>query len=336
MPQVFVSHCTQDAEFAQRIARALRASGVDVWIAPDSIHPGETFVDAIERGLGSTTHFVIVMSPDAVESNWVKLELNTAIRLERDGQLEISPILYRECRAPLLLGNFQWLTYDGSDRGVVQQLLRWVGVQGAARQGWSAPRAMGEEQLVAAQAELLEIANEVAICRLCPLYRDRLNTVPGEGAPNASLMFIGVAPGPEDNASGRPFVSAAGEFLGELLDLIRVRREDVFMTNAVKCRPDQQRDPSPDEIQTCCDNYLDRQIAAVDPPVIVTLGAHALTRLAPGVKLSTSHGKPQQIGGRTLFPMYHPAAALYQVRYRKMLTEDFVAMERYLASREPA
>lgn len=335
MPQVFISHCTQDADFAQRIAARLGEAGIEVWIAPNSIRPGETFVDAIERGLDSTTHFVLVMSPDAFESNWVKLEMNTAIRLEREGRLAISPILYRACKAPLLLGNFQWIEHHGDERAVAQRLLKWIGAQGAAGQDsglhWSAPREMSEERLVEIMAGLSEIANEAAVCTLCSLHQGRIHAVPGNGSPGARLMFIGEAPGPQDDLTGEAFVSPAGEFLDELLTLISVRREDVFMTNVVKCRPNPQRKPEPDEIKTCCDTYLDRQIALIDPPVIVSMGTYALSRIAPRMRLSVVHGIPKPLGGRLLFPMYHPAAAMYQGKYRNMLVDDFQAMAKHLA-----
>jgi DNA polymerase len=332
MPQVFVSHCTQDADFARQIAAALREAGIEVWISPDSIRPGEEFVDAIQRGLSATTHFVLVMSPDAFTSNWVKLEMNTAIRLEREGKLEITPVLYRPCDPPLLLGNFQWVEYGGDPAALADRLAQWVGVRGAG--AWSRPRTLSDEQGARAQRALDQLAAEVAACTRCPLHRDRRQAVPGAGPVGARLLLIGEAPGPEDDQTGQPFVSTAGRFLGELLEMIHVRREDVFLTNVVKCRPRQQRDPLPEEVRACAD-YLDRQIALIDPPVIVTLGTHALGRLLPGQRLSAIHGQPKQADGRLLFPTYHPAAGLYQGRYRTLLIKDFLEMERLLSARTP-
>jgi DNA polymerase len=147
-------------------------------------------------------------------------------------------------------------------------------------------------------------------------------------------MLIGEAPGADDDQTGRTFVSKAGDFLSELLEMAQIRREDVFMTHAVKCRPADQRKPQPDEVRMCGDTYLDRQIALINPPVIVPLGAFALGRLMPGAKLSAVHGQPKEYSGRIVIPMYHPAAGLYHHQYRNMLIKDFLEMGRYLA-RQP-
>jgi|GEM_PF-546007 len=337
MPQAFISHCTEDSEFAQQIASGLASSGVEVWIAPDSIRPGEEFVDAIQRGLSTTTHFVLVMSPDAFESPWVKLEMNTAIRLEREGQLLISPILYRDCKPPLLLGSYQWISYGGDSTSIVKRLIASIAPSEAppsARRWWE-PRMLTDDQASAIQQGLDEVGAETSICKLCPLSNERTIAVPGAGATGAQVMLIGEAPGPEDDKTGMPFVSAAGQFLDELLGLISIPHNSVFMTNIVKCRPNKNRDPESYEIKACSD-YLDRQIALIEPKVIVTLGAHALNRIAPGHKLSSDHGQPLSVDGRIVFPMYHPAAALYRSRYRNILIKDFIDMDRYLAGQPVA
>jgi uracil-DNA glycosylase len=333
MPRAFISHCMQDADFAQRIAAGLRAQGIDVWIAPDSIRPGEEFVDAIQRGLSGTTHFVLVMSPEAFESQWVKLEINTAIRLERDGHLAISPVLYRDCKPPLLLGNFQWLNYSGDDTSIVHRLMSQIGPAESAvpKQRWSEPRSLTVDDAAAIQRGLDEITAQARVCTLCPLQYERTIAAPGDGPPGARIIFIGEAPGPEDDKTGKVFVSAAGQFLDELMGLISVRRDDVFITNIVKCRPNKNRDPEPYEVKACSD-YLDRQIGLLDPRVIVTLGSHALNRIAPGHKLSKEHGQPIRLDERIIFPMYHPAAALYRVQYRNILIKDFIEMDKYLAA----
>lgn len=330
MTQVFISHSSEDAEFAQLVANGFRGVGLDVWIAPDSIHPGEEFVDAIQRGLAETTHFVIIMSPDAFQSSWVKLEMNTAIRLEREGKLLISPVHYRPSQPPLLLGNYQWLI--GDPNAIISQLLTWVGATGGQPDHWSKPRTLSGDELAHIKAGLEEIEAQVAACTLCPLQHERTIAVPGVGPAGAVAMFIGEAPGPEDDQTGVPFVSAAGQFLDELLGLINIDRDDVFLTNVVKCRPNQNRDPETVEVRACAD-YLDRQIALIDPPLIVTLGSHALKRILPGAKLSAVHGMPKETpDGRRLFAMYHPAAALYRARYRSILIDDFLAMDKHLSS----
>jgi DNA polymerase len=273
------------------------------------------------------------MSPDAFESPWVKLEMNTAIRLEREGRVLISPVLYRECKPPLLLSNYQWIQYT-DEAATIQRLIGWVGpMQGMmSNRRWWEPRTLSEQDALSAQSGLDELAAAARVCTLCPLINERTIAVPGEGPAGAQIMLIGEAPGPEDDKTGVPFVSAAGEFLSELLDLVSVPRASVYMTNIVKCRPNKNRDPEPHEIRTCCDNYLDRQIELLQPKVIITLGAHALNRIAPGKKLSQDHGQPVLVGERIVFPMYHPAAALYRARYRNILIKDFIDMDKYLTA----
>ena len=247
--QVFVSHCTEDADFAQQIAHQLRSNGIDVWIAPDSIATGETFIEAIQRGLAETTHFVVLLSPDALESKWVNLEINTAIRLDMEGALTIAPIMYRPATPPLILGNYQWLDYRGDVTDIVNQLLDWVGT--TRPEAWDIRRPANENEIALAGQALDQIAQEVVGCSQCPLHEERNHAVPGAGAANARLMFVGEAPGPADDETGEPFVSAAGEFLTELLDMIEIDRQDVFLTNVVKCRPHENRDPKTSEMKAC-------------------------------------------------------------------------------------
>ena len=331
MPQLFISHATEDASFAKRLARSVRSANVDVWMAPDSIHPGEDFVDAIQRGLSDTTHLVVIMSPDAIESSWVKLEMNTAIRLERGGRLSIMPINYRECDAPVLWGAYHWAEYEGEYDQLVENLLRWMGV-GEAR-SWIRPALLEAGELNRRQTVLEEIGQAVRVCAACPIHLERLNAVPGEGPANAQLFFVGESPGPEDDQTGTPFVSAAGEFLGELIDLINLPREEVYLTNILKCRPHQNRDPMASEMNAC-NGYLQRQIEVIQPRIIVTLGRFALERILPGAKISKIHGEPQYKNDRIIMPMYHPAAALYRQRYRTILIQDFLKFGDFLDNPE--
>jgi DNA polymerase len=146
-------------------------------------------------------------------------------------------------------------------------------------------------------------------------------------------MFIGEAPGFNEDRQGRPFVGAAGQFLEELLALAGLRRGDVFITNVVKHRPPNNRDPEPDEIAACA-MYLDRQIATLNPPVIVTLGRYSMARWFPGEKISKIHGQPKRVGGRLVVPMMHPAAALHQPQNRPLIEEDFRRLPDILAQAE--
>lgn len=138
-------------------------------------------------------------------------------------------------------------------------------------------------------------------------------------------MFIGEGPGFHENEQGRPFVGAAGRFLEELLGTIGLRREQVFIGNVVKCRPPGNRDPREDEI-AACSKYLERQIAAVDPKVIVTLGRFSMARYFPNAKISRIHGQARQINGRWIMAMYHPAAALHQPSLKPVVVEDFARL----------
>lgn len=176
-----------------------------------------------------------------------------------------------------------------------------------------------------------KIESEIRICTKCRLYQSRTNVVPGEGNISARLMFIGEAPGAREDATGRPFVGAAGRLLTQLIEGIGLRREDVYITNVVKCRPPQNRDPQPDEIYTCLP-YLKRQINIIRPELIVTLGRHATKTIFELAGLSFAsmnsiHGSEfrGKIDGQyiRIIPTYHPAAALYNPNLRKTLVEDF-------------
>lgn len=177
---------------------------------------------------------------------------------------------------------------------------------------------------------LEQIASEVSGCTKCPLHTSRVKAVPGEGPKNAQIMFIGEGPGFHENQSGRPFVGAAGDFLNELLHSIGLKREEVFICNVVKCRPPGNRDPEPDEIDACRD-YLDRQIALINPKVIVTLGRYSMARWFPAARISAIHGKPRQVGKFLVVPMYHPAAALHQPSLRQEVMDDFRKLPQFLS-----
>lgn len=170
---------------------------------------------------------------------------------------------------------------------------------------------------------LAEIAEEVRGCQLCRLAGSRTKAVPGEGPSSARIMFIGEGPGFHEDQQGRPFVGAAGNFLEELLDGIGLGRQDVYITNLVKCRPPGNRDPQEDELEACTSTYLERQIDVINPDVIVTLGRFSMARYFPNAKISQIHGKPKVVGGRLVVPMYHPAAALHQPSLRSVVEQDF-------------
>ncbi len=174
--------------------------------------------------------------------------------------------------------------------------------------------------------EILEdVAARVRVCTRCELHRSRTHAVPGEGSPRAEVMFIGEGPGWHEDRQGRPFVGPAGQFLNEMLDKIGLKREDVFITNVVKCRPPGNRDPLPDEIAACAP-YLDEQIEAIQPRVIVTLGRHSMARWFPTEKISRIHGQPRRFGEYVVVPMYHPAAALHQPALKSIVEQDMAKL----------
>ena len=176
-----------------------------------------------------------------------------------------------------------------------------------------------------------QVEAEVKACRKCGLWKRRKNAVPGEGNLDAAVMFVGEAPGYWEDIKGRPFVGAAGKLLDETLSTVGISRSEVYITNVVKCRPPENRDPLPSEIETCTP-YLDRQIKIVEPKFIVTLGRHAVSYILPKAGFETEsitkiHGKIYEASllGSEVFiiPMYHPAAALYNAKYRDELNKDF-------------
>tara|TARA_A100001037_G_C15128601_1_gene627581 strand:- start:1451 stop:2071 length:621 start_codon:yes stop_codon:yes gene_type:complete len=173
------------------------------------------------------------------------------------------------------------------------------------------------------ESDTLEVIDEkIRTCEMCTLASTRNNAVPGSGNVNANIMFIGEGPGKHEDENGLPFVGAAGKFLDELLQGIDLLRSDVYITNIVKCRPPQNRDPNPKEIASC-NPYLERQIDFINPTVIVTLGRFSMARWFPGARISDIHGVPKRFGSRVVVPMFHPAAALYNPSKRPVIHEDF-------------
>jgi uracil-DNA glycosylase family 4 len=167
-----------------------------------------------------------------------------------------------------------------------------------------------------------ELRQQITACQLCPeLVAGRNLVVPGEGPEDAEIMFIGEAPGLNEDKQGRPFVGAAGGFLNELLRSINLERSQVYIANVIKCRPQNNRDPRPDEIDNC-NAWLERQIEIIQPRLIVTLGRFSLARFFPGNSIGRVHGTSYQRDGVTYFAMYHPAAALHQNALRQTLLQD--------------
>jgi DNA polymerase len=177
-----------------------------------------------------------------------------------------------------------------------------------------------------------KISSEVVSCRKCRLCETRKKAVPGEGSSKTRLVFVGEAPGEQEDLQGRPFVGAAGKLLTELLASVDLKREEVYITNLAKCRPPNNRPPRKDEA-AACRPYLERQIALIQPSVICPMGNSAIHALVKSDDPVTEvHGIPFEVGGKTYFPMYHPAAALYTFSLREVMLEDFRKLRALLDS----
>jgi DNA polymerase len=186
---------------------------------------------------------------------------------------------------------------------------------------------------------LLRLYEEISVCPDCELSATRTHAVPGEGRPDAEIVFVGEAPGYYEDQQARPFVGPAGQFLDQLLASIGMKREDVYICNVIKCRPPNNRDPLPKEIQAC-HKWLNRQLELIRPRLVVTLGRYSLTKYFPTEPISRIHGQERRVGDVVVVPMYHPAAALHQASLRRTIETDFkklpAILERARQSSEPA
>lgn len=186
---------------------------------------------------------------------------------------------------------------------------------------------------MAKEEKLKDIAGQVAKCTRCDLYKKATKPVPGDGSPDAKIMFIGEGPGYHEDQQGLPFVGAAGKLLDQLLQSIEVERKEVFIGNVIKHRPPGNRDPLPEEIEACR-SFLDEQIQTIEPKIIVTLGRFSMNKFLPGEKISQIHGKARYVNflGKkyVVIPMYHPAAALRSGRIMEEVKEDFQKIKMFI------
>ena len=178
----------------------------------------------------------------------------------------------------------------------------------------------------AKQQALADLADAIVADNICPELREgATQLVFGVGSPDAAIMFIGEAPGKNEDEQGEPFVGAAGKFLNEMLETIDMKRPDIYITNIVKYRPPNNRDPLPEEKEAFL-SYLQKQIEIIKPKLIVTLGRHSMDCLLPGLKISQVHGQPKRLNGQVYLPLFHPAAALYNGAMRQTLVDDFASI----------
>ena len=178
------------------------------------------------------------------------------------------------------------------------------------------------------------LVDQVLNCTLCTLSQKRTLAVPGEGSLTAGIMIIGEGPGYYEDQQGRPFVGPAGRLLEELLASIGLSREDVYITNMIKCRAPSNRDPLPGEIKAC-KPYLDKQLELIGPRVVVTLGRYSFAKFFPDEPIGKARGRPRRWNGLTIYPMYHPAAALRNGNLRSLLEKDFLELPSILDSDPP-
>lgn len=177
---------------------------------------------------------------------------------------------------------------------------------------------------------LTELYEQIKVCHKCEISKTRTNAVPGEGPEDAEIMFIGEAPGWNEDKQGRPFVGQAGQFLDKLLASINLDRKKVYITNVIKTRPPENRDPSPIEIQNCTP-WLERQLEIIKPKMIVTLGRYSMAKFFPGKSISKIHGTAVKRDGVIYYAMYHPAAALHQFSLRQTIEADMKKIPQILA-----
>jgi DNA polymerase len=182
------------------------------------------------------------------------------------------------------------------------------------------------------QQLLEQIKADIIKQNICPdLAQQAKQLVFGDGNPDADIVFIGEAPGKNEDEQGKPFVGAAGKFLNEMLESIGLKREDIYITNIVKYRPPNNRDPLPDE-KAAFLPFLQSQLEVIKPKLVATLGRHSMDSLLPGLQISKVHGQPKRYRGQVYLPLFHPAAALYNGGMRQTLTDDFERIPKVLAA----
>ncbi len=174
-----------------------------------------------------------------------------------------------------------------------------------------------------------DLVQRISTCEKCSLSQGRNKSVPGDGSLDADIMFVGEGPGFHEDRQGLPFVGPAGNLLNEMLSSIGLARQDVYITNMVKCRPPNNRDPFPAEIRSCSP-YLDAQIGLIQPKVIVTLGRYSFAKFFPNESISRARGRPRNWQGLVIYPMYHPAAALHNPGLRPAIQRDFSTLPKLI------
>jgi uracil-DNA glycosylase len=186
-----------------------------------------------------------------------------------------------------------------------------------------------------ASARLEKLAKQIRVCTECPLHESRQMAVPGDGELSARIMLIGEAPGKDEDASGHPFVGSSGRFLNKMLEEVGIDRKTLFITNIVKCRPPANRTPRAEEVATCTSDYLDAQIALINPEVIMLLGGVAAKRLLGLARIDDARGRILEHEGRKYIVSYHPAVRFYREDLAEKMREDFRLLKQAISESKP-
>lgn len=351
MTRIFVSYSRSDQEPAEHIANELKAHGADVFIDLQRLTAGEDFVGRLGKEISAADVFVLLLSPRSVESRWVKAEVNWAFTQEK----RILPVLLEETDLTefFFLVNIdridftRWYQNQNVSAGMNKLLVALDLKQPEPRSKEAqlpAQTVFNLGELNNRMRQLDAIAAEIRALTKSPLYTYRVQNnyypVPGEGSPLARIMLVGEAPGENEAKSGRPFTGASGNILDEQLQSIGLKRENIFITNIIKDRLPDNRDPRPDEIGIYSP-FLDRQLEAIKPLVIVALGRYAMRYLFKRFGVDLKNPKISKIRGTvykarsdygniSIVPLYHPAVALYKPPERQNMLSDIQVLRQFI------
>ncbi len=353
MAKVFISYSRGDIDAAEYIASELREHGADVFIDTHELTAGEDFVGRLGKEVSAADVVVLLLSPNSTQSRWVKAEINWAFIQEK----RILPILLEETDLTefFFLVNIDRIDFtrwhqDRHVEAAVNKLLRALDLErdrpvSAEEDPDLASHTVFDLADLNRRMQTLEkIAEEIRFLEASPLYAYRVRNnyypVPGEGSPLATIVLVGEAPGKQEAESGRPFTGASGKVLDEQLESIGLKRENIFITNIIKDRLPDNRDPLPEEISIYAP-FLDRQLDVLKPRVVVALGRYAMGYLFKRFGLDVSKLKISKIRGQvyqaranygdvSLVPLYHPAVALYRPAEREVMLQDVQVLRQFI------
>lgn len=353
MIKVFISYSRSDQDAAEHIAKHLKEHGANVFIDTHRLTAGEDFIGRIGKEISTSDVIVLLLSPRSVDSRWVKAEVNWAFTQEK----RILPILLEETDLTefFFLVNIDRIDFtrwhvDRYVNTALDKLVRALNLKHDHPEPQVPelpPRTVFDlADINRRMRQLEQIAEEIRYLESSPLYRYRVNNnyypVPGEGSPLATIMLVGEAPGKQEAESGRPFTGASGKVLDEQLESIGLKRENIFITNIIKDRLPDNRDPLPEEIGVYSP-FLDRQLDVIQPLVVVALGRYAMRYLFKRFGIDVKNPKISKIRGQvykacsdygnvSIVPLYHPAVALYKPPEREVMLRDVQVLRQFIPS----